>query len=71
MRRRLHELWTDQNGLTSVEYALLLATVAVMAIGAFAYLGSRTEGMAGNSAGVISGLDGDTVAPPMRPSGYR
>jgi len=71
MRNRLRELWADEGALTSVEYALLLATIAVMTIGAFAYLGSRTEGVAGNSAGVIGGLDEDSVAPPMRPSGYR
>ncbi len=69
MRERLNELWTDQDGLTSVEYALLLATVAVVAIGAFAYLGSQVEGTAEDSAGVISAAD-ETPPAPMMPTGY-
>lgn len=69
MHYRLRALWSDERGLTSVEYALLLATVAVVAIGAFAYLGSRMETTAENSAGVISAAD-ESPSPPMMPSEY-
>ena len=34
-------LWTDEDGLTTVEYALLLALLVVAAIGTWATLGSR------------------------------
>ena len=31
----LHRLWTDEDGVTTVEYALLLALVVVASIGAW------------------------------------
>ena len=34
-------LWTDEDGLTTVEYALLLALVAIAAITAWSTLGTR------------------------------
>lgn len=37
----LHRLWTDETGLTTVEYALLLALVAIAAISAWTALGER------------------------------
>ena len=39
--RELARLWNDEQGLTTVEYALLLALVAVAAIGAWTTLGDR------------------------------
>ncbi|MEN6546832.1 MAG: Flp family type IVb pilin [Armatimonadia bacterium] len=39
----LKSLWKDEEGLTTVEYALLLALVAIAAIGAWTTLGSRTS----------------------------
>lgn len=39
----LSGLWKDEDGLTTVEYALLLALVAIAAIGAWTTLGSRTS----------------------------
>jgi Flp pilus assembly pilin Flp len=36
-------LWTDEEGLTTVEYALLLALVAIAAIAAWTTLGQRTS----------------------------
>lgn len=38
----LSSLWFDEEGLTSVEYALLLAMVAVAAIAAWTALGQQT-----------------------------
>jgi len=37
------QLWKDEEGLTSVEYALLLALVAIAAIAAWTTLGQRTS----------------------------
>lgn len=39
----LHRLWRDEAGLTTVEYALLLALVAVAAIGAWRVLGTSVS----------------------------
>ena len=36
-------LWNDEEGLTTVEYALLLALVAIAAIAAWSTLGQRTS----------------------------
>jgi len=48
MRRRerqlmFKQLWKDEEGLTTVEYALLLALVAIAAIAAWTTLGQRTS----------------------------
>lgn len=37
-------LWKDEEGLTTVEYALLLALVAIAAITAWSTLGTRVSG---------------------------
>ncbi|MEI6500534.1 MAG: Flp family type IVb pilin [Armatimonadota bacterium] len=37
-------LWSDEEGLTTVEYALLLALVAIAAIAAWSTLGGRVSG---------------------------
>ena len=39
----IKQLWMDEEGLTTVEYALLLALVAIAAIAAWTTLGSRTS----------------------------
>lgn len=39
----LHRLWLDEAGLTTVEYALLLALVAVAAVGAWRILGTSVN----------------------------
>ena len=39
----LKSLWRDEEGLTTVEYALLLALVAIAAITAWTTLGSRVS----------------------------
>lgn len=36
-------LWNDEEGLTTVEYALLLALVAIAAITAWSTLGTRVS----------------------------
>jgi Flp pilus assembly pilin Flp len=41
--KALMSFWKDEDGLTSVEYALLLALVAIAAIGAWQLLGTKIE----------------------------
>ncbi len=40
---KMRELWRNEEGLTTVEYALLLALIFVCAIAAWQGLGSTTE----------------------------
>ena len=41
MIRTLKRLWTDEDGLTTVEYALLLVLVVAAAVTAWSQLGSQ------------------------------
>ncbi|MEI8061145.1 MAG: Flp family type IVb pilin [Candidatus Berkelbacteria bacterium] len=46
----LKTLWMDEEGLTTVEYALLLALVAIAAITAWTTLGGRTSSTVSKAA---------------------
>ena len=50
----MRELWKDEAGLTTVEYALLLALVVVAGIAAWQGLGNTVENTVSDSAGVIA-----------------
>ena len=39
----IKQLWKDEEGLTTVEYALLLALVSIAAIAAWTLLGQRVN----------------------------
>jgi len=41
MLRTLKQLWTDEAGLTAVEYALLLVLIVAAAVTAWTQLGSQ------------------------------
>ena len=43
MLSTLKALWHDEDGATMVEYALAVALIAVVAIGAFLLVGQATE----------------------------
>ncbi len=43
MMSTLKALWNDEDGATMVEYALAVALIAVIAIGAFALVGGSTS----------------------------
>jgi pilus assembly protein Flp/PilA len=47
-------LWNDEEGLTTVEYALLLALVAIAAITAWSTLGGRVSGTVTTATGSLS-----------------
>ena len=55
----MHELWKDEAGLTTVEYALLLALVVVAGITAWQGLGTKVGTAVNRSA--------DTIADQMDP----
>jgi Flp pilus assembly pilin Flp len=45
MLAAIHRFWEDETGLTSVEYAILLALIVALAFGAWESLGSARPGM--------------------------
>ena len=49
----LKSLWHDESGLTTVEYALLLALVAIAAIGAWTLLGKKVSNTVSNASGTL------------------
>jgi len=49
----LKSVWKDEEGLTTVEYALLLALVAIAAIGAWTTLGTRVSGTVNTATGSL------------------
>lgn len=53
----MRQLWTDEAGLTTVEYALLLALVVVAGIAAWQGLGTTVRTAVNNSADTIAGAD--------------
>ena len=50
----MKDLWKDEEGLTTVEYALLLALVVVAGILAWQGLGNTVENTVDSSAGTIA-----------------
>ncbi len=55
MRKFLVELWKDESGISSVEYALLLAFVAAGIVLAASELGNAVETTIDNTADCIDG----------------
>jgi pilus assembly protein Flp/PilA len=53
MRKLLRAMWKDEDGLTSVEYALLLVLVVIVAITAWTTLGGNVNSKVTNVAGKI------------------
>lgn len=51
----MRELWTDESGLTTVEYALLLALIVVAGITAWRGLGTTVRGSVANADATING----------------
>ena len=60
------KLWSDESGISSVEYALLLAFVAAAILGAAEILSNAVENSMTDAAECIEGIrcdDGDPFAP--------
>ena len=53
MKTLLRSIWGDEEGLTTVEYALLLALVAIAAIVAWTTLGKKVNNVAMNAGNVV------------------
>jgi len=49
MRDMLKKFWTDEEGLTTVEYALLLALLVVAALATWAAFGNTVKSTVGNA----------------------
>ncbi len=58
MQKFLVKLWTDESGISSVEYALLLAFVAAGIILGAETLSNAVEGEMFNAASCIEGTGG-------------
>lgn len=54
----MRELWKDEEGLTTVEYALLLALVVVAGIAAWQGLGSTVQDTVADTSGTIGDAAG-------------
>ncbi len=55
MIKTLKALWTDEDGLTTVEYALLLALIAIAAITAWTTLGKQVKNAVTTASGSLPG----------------
>jgi len=51
----MRELWKDEEGLTTVEYALLLALVVVAGIAAWQGLGTTVQSTVTDSSSTLAG----------------
>jgi Flp pilus assembly pilin Flp len=51
----LHRLGRDDNGLTTVEYVIVLAMIAVLAVGLWRSFGNSIKSYLTNSAATIDG----------------
>jgi Flp pilus assembly pilin Flp len=49
----LRQLWTDERGLTSVEYALIMAILALACYTVFTLVGARVSASATNSTSAV------------------
>jgi Flp pilus assembly pilin Flp len=61
MRKALSRLWSDEEAVTSVEYALLLSTVVLASIGAWTSLGQNIRDAVNQAAAEIEGVGSGTV----------
>ncbi len=55
MLRTLKQLWSDEAGLTTVEYALLLVLIVAAAVTAWTQLGSQVSTEVGGVKDTIAG----------------
>ena len=52
----LRRLWSDQDGLSAVEYAILLALIVASAVFAWQGVGATTEDSVSDASGNIANL---------------
>jgi pilus assembly protein Flp/PilA len=50
----LRNLWSDESGATMVEYALMVALIAIVCIAAVSLLGTQIRGVFQSSAGTLA-----------------
>ena len=66
-KRGLKALAVETEGLSTVEYIILLVLIAIVGIGAWQAFGSRVRATVGHSTGQVNGLDSTASAPPGAP----
>ena len=54
----MRDLWRDEDGLTSVEYALLLAVIVVGGLAAWQSLGDTVANATGDATNSIAAVGG-------------
>jgi len=55
MLRALKQLWSDETGLTTVEYALLLVLIVAAAVTAWTALGTQVSTQVGSVKATLAG----------------
>lgn len=60
---RVRKFLRSKKGAAMVEYALLVAGIAIVALAAVSILGHKTSDLIGTSAAVIPGVDANDNAP--------
>lgn len=60
----MRELWKDESGVTTVEYALILALVSLVALLAWQSLGTATKTTAEASADAMGSIPAPSNAAP-------
>ncbi|HCA46532.1 MAG TPA: Flp family type IVb pilin [Armatimonadetes bacterium] len=60
----MRELWRDESGVTTVEYALLLALVALVALVSWQNLGRGVNNSASASAAAVGSIPAPANAAP-------
>ena len=58
MYKLMKALWKDEEGLTTVEYALLLALIVVAAIGVWSAFGTKVQGAVTSSSSAFDTATG-------------
>ncbi|NLO07577.1 MAG: Flp family type IVb pilin [candidate division WS1 bacterium] len=60
----MFDLWRDESGVTTVEYALLLALVALVALVSWQNLGGAVDNTASSSATAMGSIPAPSNASP-------
>ena len=56
MLERIHSMWADEDGVTTVEYAMLLALLVVAALGIWTTFGTIVRGKIAAAGNSVNGI---------------
>jgi Flp pilus assembly pilin Flp len=63
----LKALALESEGLSTVEYIILLVLIAIVGIGAWQAFGNRVRSVVGHGTTQVNGLDSTAASPPAAP----